>query len=105
MFIFRLTLRQISVSVSVSFISAPPQQKQKEIKEILRPKEMLRPTQNIWVLFKFCVKLSKARIYVLLEILMPIKKVLVDSSSIIFVRNKVISSLTDLFYLLTLLLT
>ena len=48
---------------------------------------------------------QQSSIYVLLEILMPIKKVLVDSSSIIFVRNKVISSLTDLFYLLTLLLT
>ena len=33
------------------------------------------------------------------------KESTVDSSSIIFVRNKVISSLTDLFYLLTLLLT
>ena len=33
------------------------------------------------------------------------KESTVDSFSIIFVRNKVISSLTDLFYLLTLLLT
>ena len=33
------------------------------------------------------------------------KESTVDSSSIVFVRNKVISSLTDLFYLLTLLLT
>ena len=33
------------------------------------------------------------------------KESTVNSSSIIFVRNKVISSLTDLFYLLTLLLT